>query len=89
MRHSRRAVMSEHYKLYMRKNIFNGRYIVRNLQIALCVFAILVLVIVTGFLVCTDQSQKKDQVVVHEDTKVKQALFVNSEEKNVKKLKIK
>ena len=33
MRHNRRAVMTERYKLYMRKNIFNGRYFVRNMQL--------------------------------------------------------
>lgn len=35
MRHNRRAVMAEQYKLYMRKNIFNGRYFVRNMQLVI------------------------------------------------------
>ena len=45
MRHNRRAVMTERYKLYMRKNIFNGRYFVRNMQIALCAIVLIALVV--------------------------------------------
>ncbi len=44
MRHSRRAVMTEHYKLYLKKNIFNGRYFVRNVQIGICTAAVGLLV---------------------------------------------
>lgn len=44
MRHSRRAVMTEHYKLYLKKNVFNGRYFVRNVQIGICTAAVGVLI---------------------------------------------
>ena len=45
MRHSRKAVMTERYKLYMKKHIFNGRYFVRNMQILICTIVVTALVI--------------------------------------------
>lgn len=78
MRHSRRAVMAERYKLYAKKNILNSRFFVRNLQIGLLVFVVMAMLVGTIVLINTDT---KDEVVVA-DTKVsvKDALFGNSEE---------
>lgn len=79
MRHSRRAVMAERYKLYAKKNILNSRYLVRNLQIGLLVFVVMAMLIGTVVLVNTDASKGK---VATADMKVsvKDALFGNSEE---------
>ena len=60
MRHNRRAVMTERYKLYMRKNIFNGRYFVRNVQIALCAIILIGLVIGGIVLANSGTSSKKE-----------------------------
>ena len=82
MRHSRRAVMAERYKLYAKKNIFNSKYLVRNLQIGLLLFVLVVMLIGSVILITTDL--KSDEVAAT-DTKVsvKDALFSNSEEVNV------
>ncbi len=82
MRHSRRAVMAERYKLYAKKNIFNSRYLVRNLQIGLLLFVLVVMFVGSVILITTDS--KSDEVAAA-DTKVsvKDALFSNSEEVNV------
>ncbi|MBQ4057487.1 MAG: SH3 domain-containing protein [Lachnospiraceae bacterium] len=79
MRHSRRAVMTERYKLYAKKNILNSRYLVRNVQISLLVLVVVAMVIGTIMLVNTDVSQGEVALV---DTKVsvKDALFTNTEE---------
>lgn len=81
MRHSRRAVMAERYKLYAKKNIFNSRYMVRNIQIGLFVFVLVAMLVGTVVLVGTGS----DNEVVVADTKMsmKDALFGNSEESNV------
>lgn len=78
MRHSRKAVMKEHYMLYMRKNIFNGRYFVRNLQILVCVIAVVGLL--TGAVVLAVSGDGADTVAASTDVSVKEALFGNSEE---------
>ena len=82
MRHSRRAVMAERYKLYAKKNIFNSKYLVRNLQIGLLLFVLVVMFVGSVILITTDS--KSDEVAAT-DTKVsvKDALFSNSEEVNV------
>lgn len=83
MRHNRRAVMAERYKLYMRKHIFNGRYFVRNLQIFVCVIVITALVI-GG--VALGHSGSDDVVEANATVSMKDALFGNSgEEKSVAK----
>lgn len=79
MRHSRRAVMAERYKLYMKKNIFNGRYLVRNIQILVC--AVLVIALVVGTVVLS--FSHKEQDVVAAGAGVKEALFGNTEEEKV------
>ena len=78
MRHSRKAVMKEHYMLYMRKNILNGRYFVRNLQILVCVIAIVGLL--TGAVVLAVSGNGADTVAASTNVSVKEALFGNSEE---------
>lgn len=78
MRHSRRAVMAERYKLYMKKNIFNGRYFVRNLQIGICV--ILVIALIAGTIVLTHSDKEEQVVTADAGVSVKEALFGNSEE---------
>ena len=82
MRHSRRAVMAERYKLYAKKNIFNSKYLVRNLQIGLLLFVLVVMVI--GSVVLITAEPKSDKVAAT-DTKVsvKDALFSNTEEVSV------
>ncbi|MGN0155059.1 MAG: SH3 domain-containing protein [Lachnospiraceae bacterium] len=77
MRHNRRAVMTERYKLYMKKNIFNGRYFVRNLQIGICIILAVVLAVGAVVLVNTDDSSD----IADAGTRVsaKEALFGNSE----------
>lgn len=83
MRHNRRAVMAERYKLYMRKHIFNGRYFVRNLQIFVCVIVITALVI-GG--VTLGHSGSDDVVEANATVSMKDALFGNSgEEKSAAK----
>lgn len=83
MRHNRRAVMAERYKLYMRKHIFNGRYFVRNLQIFVCVIVITALVI-GG--VALGHSGSDDVVEASATVSMKDALFGNSgEEKSAAK----
>lgn len=77
MRHSRKAVMKEHYKLYMRKHIFNGRYFVRNMQIAAGL--VLVMALVIGAAVA-GHTGKDDTVAVSAEISMKDALFGNSEE---------
>lgn len=74
MRHSRRAVMTERYKLYMKKHIFNGRYFVRNMQLLFCVTVVTALVI--GCLVMGGQpADKKDMAKAEASVSVKDALF--------------
>ncbi len=81
MRHSRRAVMAERYKLYAKKNILNSRYLVRNLQIGLLVFVLVAMLVGTVVLVNTDS--KEEVVVADAQVSVKDALFGNGEESNV------
>ncbi len=81
MRHSRRAVMAERYKLYAKKNIFNSRYLVRNLQIGLLAFVLMAMLVGTVVLVNTDS--KEEVVVADAKVSMKDALFGNSEESDV------
>ena len=78
MRHNRRAVMTEQYKLYMKKHIFNGRYFVRNLQIFMCVVVVTALVI-GGFML--GNSDSEGTVADDKSVSVKDALFASSEAK--------
>lgn len=83
MRHSRKAVMAERYKLYMKKNIFNGRYLVRNIQILVC--AVLVIALVAGAVVLSCFDKDEGVVTASASVGVKEALFGKSEEKKVTK----
>lgn len=78
MRHNRRAVMAERYKLYMRKNIFNGKYFVRNMQILVCV--VIVAAMVIGGIVLSYSGSKNEVVTANAEISVKDALFGSSEE---------
>lgn len=77
MRHNRRAVMTERYKLYMKKNIFNSRYFVRNLQIGICIILAVVLAVGAFALVNTDDSSDIADAGIR--VSAKEALFGNSE----------
>ncbi|MDD6000160.1 MAG: SH3 domain-containing protein [Lachnospiraceae bacterium] len=79
MRHNRRAVMTERYKLYMRKNIFNGRYFVRNVQIALCAI-ILIGLVIGGIVLANSGTSSKKELAKGNDVSALDALFGNSEE---------
>lgn len=77
MRHNRKAVMAERYKLYLRKNIFNGKYFVRNVQIFVC------MILAAGIMTCVFAANgvKEDEVVsVDADVSVKEALFGTEQE---------
>ena len=78
MRHNRRAVMAEHYKLYLKKNIFNGRYFVRNVQIAFCALIVFVLLFTVVALSGNDKEAKKT-AGANKKISVKEALFGNNE----------
>lgn len=80
MRHSRKAVMTERYKLYMKKHIFNGRYFVRNIQIG--VGFVLLMALVIG-VVSAGHSSEKETVTASAQVSVKDALFGNSEDETV------
>lgn len=77
MRHSRRAVMAERYKLYIRKNIFNGRYFVRNLQLSICILIVAGVLAGGIVLVNTTGAQSEKKAV---EVSVKEALFGSNEE---------
>lgn len=77
MRHSRKAVMTERYKLYMKKHIFNGRYFVRNMQILICTIVITALVI--GGL-ALGHIEPDEVVATNAAVDAKDALLGNSEE---------
>ena len=79
MRHNRRAVMTERYKLYMRKNIFNGRYFVRNMQIALCAIVLIALV-VGGIILAHSGSDNQKELAKNDKVNAMDALFGSSEE---------
>ncbi|MBR1865572.1 MAG: SH3 domain-containing protein, partial [Lachnospiraceae bacterium] len=73
MRHSRRAVMAEHYKLYLKKNVFNAKYFVRNLQIGICTVAVGALV--AGTIAVAHLGQGDDRTTANAEISVKEALF--------------
>lgn len=79
MRHNRRAVMSERYKLYMRKNIFNGRYFVRNMQIMFCAIA-LIAIVIGGIVLANSGNEDKKQFAKNDKISVMDALFGENEE---------
>ncbi len=81
MRHSRRAVMAERYKLYAKKNILNSRYLVRNLQIGLLVLVFVAMFVGTVVLLCT--GAEEEVVVAETKVSVKDALFSNDMEQKV------
>lgn len=80
MRHSRRAVMTEHYKLYMKKHIFNGKYFVRNVQIGICSVAVTALLV--GAVAVTHVNQDSEKSAVDAKISIKEALFGNTEEEH-------
>lgn len=75
MRHSRRRVMREHYELYMRKHIFNGRYFERNMQIVMCV--VLVVALVIGCVAIGTSADTSESACA--EVNVKDALFGNND----------
>lgn len=85
MRHSRRNVMAEQYKLYIRKNIFNGRYFVRNIQIGFCIILALAVLIASITLIKgsnTSTSTNKSVTKISDGVSVKEALFGSTETLN-------
>ena len=82
MRHSRRAVMAERHKLYMKKNVFNSRYWIRNLEVGICLLTLVALLVGGVVLAVTDSDSKNDDDVTGVGESVKEALFGNSEEAN-------
>lgn len=78
MRHNRRAVMAEHYKLYLKKNVFNGKYFVRNMQVVFCA-------LIVGVLLCTvvilsgNKDNNRNTADSNKKINVKEALFGNNE----------
>lgn len=81
MRHNRKAVMAERYKLYLRKHIFNGKYFMRNMQLFVCI------VLMAGVMTCAValNGADKDKVVpANAKVSAKDALFgTEQEEKSV------
>lgn len=80
MRHSRRAVMAEHYKLYLKKNVFNGKYFVRNLQIGICTVAVGALV--AGTITVANLGHGDSRTAVNAQISVKEALFGGVQDKD-------
>ena len=78
MRHNRKAVMAERYKLYMKKNFLNGRYLVRNIQIGIAMF--LVLALVMGLTAIVHLSNH-GAISTKASVSVKEALFGVEEQK--------
>lgn len=76
MRHNRRAVMAEQYKLYMKRNILNGRYFVRNVQILLCVITTVLVICGAVFLI---NSRNESSKTAGNQISVKDALFGSNE----------
>lgn len=64
--------MRERYLLYFKKNIFNGKYFVRNLQIGIGALLLFALLIGTIVLACTDNQERE---VLTADADVETALF--------------
>ena len=81
MRHSRKAVMKEHYELYLKKYIFNGKYLVRNVQIGIGLVLIMVLII--GVFAAGHISKNETLPEKSADISVKDALFGSAEEEKV------
>ncbi|MBE5924444.1 MAG: hypothetical protein E7271_08260 [Lachnospiraceae bacterium] len=81
MRHNRKAVMAEQYKLYIKKNIFNGRYFVRNLQVGACVLLALLVIAVTVVLV-NSKDDTKNTAANTSEIDAKEALFGSDADAN-------
>lgn len=79
MRHSRKAVMKEHYTLYMKKHIFNGKYFVRNMQVGAELLLVLLLVIGAAVIGHKPENGTTESTEVN----VKDALFGSEEEQTV------
>lgn len=83
MRHNRKAVMAEHYKLYMKKNVFNGRYFIRNIQLGIAIVFVLALIIGVAVIV---HSSGSEIITANAEVSVKDALFgVEGNEKKISK----
>ena len=84
MRHNRKAVMAERYKLYMKKNVFNGRYFIRNIQLGIAIVFVLALIIGVAVIV---HSSGSEIITANAEVSVKDALFgVEENEKKIKEL---
>lgn len=77
MRHSRRAVMAEQYKLYMKRNVFNGRYFVRNMQIVFC--AVIVIALLIGIILLSGSKSDVKNTADAKKIDVKEALLGNND----------
>ena len=77
MRHSRRAVMAEQYKLYMKRNVFNGRYFVRNMQIVFC--AVIVFALLLGIILLSGSKSDVKNTADAKKIDVKEALLGNND----------
>lgn len=71
MRHSRRRVMKEHWELYMKKHVLNGRYHRRNMQLVMCF--VLFVVLTAGCITIGSSLSSNDNE--KENIDVKEALF--------------
>lgn len=78
MRHSRKTVMAERYKIYLKKNILNGKYFKRNLEIAVCFVAVVALVI--GLVAVGSVASEEEVITADASVSIKDALFGNSED---------
>ena len=78
MRHNRRAVMAEQYKLYMKKNIFNGRYFVRNIQLVIGMIITIAVLLGVIFLI-KDKNDSGKAVDSETEISAKEALFGSSD----------
>jgi 3D (Asp-Asp-Asp) domain-containing protein/uncharacterized protein YgiM (DUF1202 family) len=73
--------MKEHYKLYMRKHIFNGRYFVRNMEIAAGIVMVLALIVGAAFM----GNSTDNTTAVDTQISLRDALFGSSDEETVTK----
>lgn len=75
--------MAERYKLYMKKNVFNGRYFIRNIQLGIAIVFVLALIIGVAVIV---HSSGSEIITANAEVSVKDALFgVEENEKKISK----
>jgi hypothetical protein len=69
--------MAEQYKLYMKRNVFNGRYFVRNMQIVFC--AVIVIALLIGIILLSGSKTDVKNTVDAKKIDVKEALLGNND----------